>query len=87
MIQELQQVTLEATTEYAFQPGCDYLVVQGANSTLQYWDGSGWVSYPSATGGATQDRSFIFVAPPSGRVQFLISSGTSVVAVTAVSNQ
>jgi len=75
----LDGVTLEETTEYQLVSGCDFVVHLGTHAVLEFWTGAVWKEYPSATGGETQGKDFIFTSPASGRVRMVIAEGQTAV--------
>jgi len=80
MINALEEIALSVTTKYVVKPGNEFVVALGSTATIQYWDGAAYVDYPPATpGGATQDKMFVFIAPPSGKIQITVASGSPVV--------
>lgn len=87
MTYRLDEVTLEATTEYLLASAGNFMVHLGQHATLEFWDGAEWKEYPSATGAETQDKSFRFSSPVSGRVRVVIAaSQTAVVSLCEVPN-
>lgn len=76
----LEPVSLNATTEYSVFRGGEYVVNLGAYATLEFWNGTAWKEYPSASGGTSQDKDFVFDAPASGLIRVVIGAGKTSVA-------
>ena len=76
----LAPVLLDETTEYDVLPAQRHVVNLGTHATLEFWNGAEWKPFPSASGGATQDKDFVFDAPASGKIRVVIAAGQSAVA-------
>lgn len=59
--------------EYSLRPGEEYTFLLNGDGTWQFWDGAAWKDYSNSTGSS---QGFVGIAPPSGRVNLNVTSGT-----------
>lgn len=76
----LAPVVLTETTEYHVLPGTRHVVNLGLYATLEFHNGVAWKPFPSASGGESQDKDFVFDAPASGLIRVVITNGQTAVA-------
>jgi hypothetical protein len=69
LISHLKATSLTADTEYLVAAGGEFVFTLYGDGTWQFWDGGAWVDFADSP-------NFVGYAPPSGRINVNVNSGT-----------